>query len=104
MTKRDIAVIESAKDIRKYCCEHEQCAGCVLRTEDNSCILENSLAVSWEIPTVKTYKQDFLEKFPNANFESSSICRKMVYGEKHDCHGMTCQECWNESYIEKSEV
>lgn len=101
MTKRDIRAIESAKDVSKYCCEHEQCAGCVLRAKDNSCVLENSLAVNWELPELKTYKQDFLKKFPNANFKSSNICRKMIYGEEHDCRGMTCEECWGEVFMEK---
>lgn len=99
MTKKDIRVIESAKDIRKYCREHENCTGCALRAGNGSCILKNSLAEDWNIPTVKTYKEDFLEKFPNANFETSNICRKMVYGEEHDCSGVTCQECWNEAYV-----
>ena len=101
MTKRDIEVIESAKDVRKYCGEYEQCVGCVLRANNGSCILEGRLPEDWELPTVKTYKEDFLSKFPNANFESGNLCRKMVYGEEHDCRGMTCQECWNEAYIEK---
>lgn len=101
MTKRDIAVIKSAKDIRKYCSEHENCAGCALRADDNSCILEKCLAEDWKLPRLKTYKQDFLSKFPNANFETSNICRKMIYGEEHDCRGKTCQECWDEAYMEK---
>lgn len=99
MTKRDIAVIESAKNIRKYCGEHVKCTGCALWADNCTCILENSLAADWELPELKTYKQDFLSKFPNANFESSNICRKMVYGEEHDCRGKTCQECWNEAYV-----
>lgn len=101
MNKRDIVAIKAAKDIKKYCGEHVKCTECALWAD--GCILDKDLAADWELPTVKTYKQGFLEKFPNANFESSSICRKMVYGEEHDCHGMTCQECWDESYIEKSE-
>lgn len=101
MTKRDIRAVESAKDIKKYCGEHVKCTGCALWADGSACVLEDSLAADWELPTVTTYKQDFLSKFPNANFETGNLCRKMVYGEEHDCHGMTCQECWNEAYIEK---
>lgn len=100
MTERDISVIKSAKDIKKYCCgEGEKCVGCVLWSGDDGCILRNGLPEDWELPAVKTYKKDFLSKFPNANFETSNLCRKAIYGGKHDCCGMTCEECWNEEYI-----
>ncbi len=45
----------------------------------------------------KTYLQDFLEKFPNAqvNFGSASIiCASYVYGDALTCKGR-CAECWN---------
>ena len=60
---------------------------------------DDRIPEDWELPIVRTYKQDFLEKFPRANFETSNLCRKMIYGEEHDCCGVTCQECWNEAYI-----
>ena len=102
MTERDISVIKSAKDIKNYCYgEGEKCAGCVLWSGDDGCILRNGLPEDWELPAVKTYKKDFLSKFPNANFETSNFCRKAIYGGKHDGCGMTCEECWNEVYIEK---
>ena len=101
MTERDISVIKSAKDIKKYCDARVKCTGCVMWSDDGECVLENGLAADWELPAVKTYKDDFLSKFPNANFETSNLCRKMIYGEEHDCFGATCQECWNEPYIEK---
>lgn len=101
MTKRDIAVIESAKDIRKYCDEHRHCRDCIFYSTDSLCRFNLCNPNMWELPKLKTYKQDFLEKFPNANFETSNICRKMVYGEEHDCRGKTCQECWDEVFMEK---
>lgn len=112
MTKRDIEAIKHVEAIREYCHECNECRSCVFRTENISenfiedvCMFgDDRSPEDWEAPIVKTYKQDFLEKFPNANFESSNICRKMIYGEEHDCCGTTCQECWNESYIEKSEA
>ncbi len=101
MTKREIKVIKCAKTISNYCDECDNCTGCIFRTDDLSCTLDTSLPVGWELPVTKTYKQDFLEKFPNAHFETYEICRKMVYGEIHDCCGKTCQECWDEVFIEK---
>lgn len=104
-SETDIEAIKNARAIMQYCCEHEKCAGCALRTGGGTCVLEKSLAADWELPTVKTYKEDFLSKFPNANFETGNLCRKMIYREKHDCCEVTCrescQECWNEAYIEK---
>lgn len=101
MKKEDIKAIEYAKALMKHCEKHENCKGCVLRAGNGSCILENCLAEDWKLPRLKTYKQDFLSKFPNANFETNNICRKMIYGEEHDCRGKTCQECWDEVYMEK---
>lgn len=104
MNKRDIVAIEAAKDIKKYCGEHVKCTECALWEDDCTCILENSLAADWELPEVKTYKQDFLSKYPNADIDNKAICRRAVYGGKPDCAGKTCTECWNETYIEKSEA
>ena len=101
MTKRDVAVIESAKDIRKYCSEHEHCRDCIFYSAGNLCRFNLCNPNMWELPKLKTYKEDFLEKFPNANFKSRNICRKMIYGEEHDCRGMTCEGCWNEVFMEK---
>lgn len=107
MTKKDIEAIEHAKAIREYCHECNDCHSCVFRTgnisgnfiEDTCMFEDDSIPEDWELPIVKTYKQDFLEKFPRANFETSNLCRKMIYGEEHDCSRMTCEECWNEAYI-----
>lgn len=50
---------------------------------------------------VKTYAQDFFEKFPNAQKETNGTpksCTKLAYGEGVSCYGynpMTCEECWN---------
>lgn len=46
----------------------------------------------------KTYKQDFMEKFPNAQVYNSgepiaSACN--VYGNVFACKGHLCGECWN---------
>ena len=46
----------------------------------------------------KTYLQDFLEKFPNAQVYNSGepladACD--VYGDVFDCKGHKCCDCWN---------
>lgn len=44
----------------------------------------------------KSYKDDFLEKFPNACLNEVGqphICRKLIYGYA-DCTGKSCFECW----------
>lgn len=53
----------------------------------------------------KTYKDDFFEKFPNAEksiFETPKACRQDVYGIqckfRNIYHG--CVECWNEAMPE----
>jgi hypothetical protein len=45
----------------------------------------------------KTYKQDFLEKFPEAQRNRDGVplmCKKRIYGGK--CPETECDECWNE--------
>lgn len=47
----------------------------------------------------KTYKEDFLEKLPNARLKDSGIpwaCRDNVYGIIGECAGRRCKDCWNE--------
>jgi hypothetical protein len=46
----------------------------------------------------KTYKQDFLEKFPKMQSGSDGtpfVCRKTIYAG--ECPRIECDECWNES-------
>ncbi len=53
---------------------------------------------------VKTYKDDFLEKFPKAPLNGYGIplaCRKCVY-ENYDCQGIECGKCWNEPMKDKT--
>lgn len=56
-----------------------------------------------EVQDRKTYRQDFLEKFPNAEVYKVGClkaCRDHVYGTKSDCVG-GCEKCWNEPMEEK---
>ena len=57
---------------------------------------------------VKTYKDVFIEKLPNARINKKdsipTVCRKMVFGGSlNDCidNGDKCKECWNEPYKEE---
>lgn len=54
----------------------------------------------------KTYLQDFLEKFPNAQVYNSgeplaSACN--VYGNVFACEGHLCGECWNAAMPDEAE-
>lgn len=107
MTKEDIEAIEHAKIISEYCgnkarCDNNCplfCGGCLLL--DDNCRFPSD----WSIPNFKTYKQEFLEKFPKANVET--ICRADVFGNIENCqevHDDTtkaiCAACWDEMHIE----
>ena len=46
----------------------------------------------------KTYKDDFLEKFPNADRYETGLpmhCRNGIYG-LGSCASDSCEDCWNE--------
>ncbi len=63
---------------------------------------KTDIEADWNIPTVKTYKQDFLSKFPNAKFGNSEICRRFIYGEEVGYCGMTCEQ--SDIRLTKNEV
>ena len=101
--KTDIEVVKHAKSIMEYCKKHEMCKDCIF--EEMECILTDTfrLPKHWILPEQKTYKQDFLEKFPDADFNADCICRKCVYpnsGEHPNCNNDKCEQCWNKTYIE----
>lgn len=50
----------------------------------------------------KTYAEDYLERFPNADRNKSDtpcICRKVYYGERGT---KNCIDCWNEIMPEET--
>lgn len=70
--------------------------------KDNHLDEANEIILKWrdEHPQ-KTYKDDFLEKFPNAAVagdNNAGTCRKFIYGQEN-CRGY-CTECWNEIFSE----
>ena len=101
MDSETLDAIHAAEVLKEFCgyVRCEDCPFCSL----GECSLMNEdchFPADWNIPKVKTYKDDFLEQFPDASFESSILCRKIIYGGERDCREKTCQECWNEVYSE----
>lgn len=111
MTKKDIEAIEHVEAIREYCYKCNDCRSCVFLTgnisgnfiEDTCMFEDDRIPEDWELPIVQTYKQDFLEKFPNAKFDATCICRNNVYpnaGKHPNCNAVgTCEKCWDEAYV-----
>lgn len=95
----------SIKDLKRMC-EMQECdADCPLWREDKSCLPDDlpdnadEIVDKWaaEHP-VKTYAQDFFEKFPNAARDHNGlpgVCWKQVYGGGKDCPFDECIECWD---------
>lgn len=97
------------KDFARMCDAHAFCNGCPFEGKTDDCqefIVEytgeaDRIITEWckEHPQ-KTYAQDFLEKFPNAEMEAGVpiACRSDIYGMK-DCLydvGKDCIDCWTE--------
>ena len=93
------------KDLKRMCAAHTNC-GLTCELYPISCtgiydLPDNAdeIVDEWvkEHP-LKTYAQDFLEKFPNAmkyNNGQPMYCRANIYGDKPECHMGGCEECWN---------
>lgn len=76
----------------------ENCMNIGTCTDCKQCI-KDWIAREYTVKTVrqKTFKDDFLEKFPNArlnNDGSPRTCAKDVYGLTH-CDFPSCEECWS---------
>lgn len=91
----------------RMCVAMETCANCPIDGHNLRCdcvgISKSELKEMIEIieqwskeNPAKTYKDDFLEKFPNAVI-AENICRYHVY-KTGGCDGFTgdCELCWNE--------
>lgn len=56
-----------------------------------------------------TYKDDLLEKYPNALMYSTGspmLCLKIVYGEDaapSDCGDIPCNDCWGREYEKRDQ-
>lgn len=94
-------------DYARMCKAHAYCEGCPMidvwngacdealieRTAECEAIIDKWCA---EHPQ-KTYKQDFMEKFPNAIIiEGRPIaCAHDLYGDVITCANQKCKDCWN---------
>jgi hypothetical protein len=95
------------KELKRMCDTYENCSGCpfgdtccgvsVSALPDNA----DGIVDKWvEEHPIKTYMQDFFEKFPNAPKDvdgAPKICPEQIYPEidlKHRCYEK-CSKCWN---------
>lgn len=86
------------------------CNTCPLAIENNhrnlvctnleGCYAEEAVAAveNWtKEHRAKTYKDVFLEKFPDAVMDNIiGVCIENVFGNSvSECGGLTCEDCWN---------
>ena len=83
-------------ELQEYCKENS-CDTCELCEGYDMCRYNGFSPDDWNVPKLKTYKDDFLEKFPNAKNECGIpiACKRTVYGGEA-CYVSQCSECWNE--------
>lgn len=85
-------------ELQEYCKNQVNCQSCELRENTQAtCNFTTKDPIHWNIQKPKTYKEDFLEKFPKADFEEliEESCVQTIYGTKQFCN-YKCEECWNE--------
>lgn len=105
---------ELVMTMRRVCKSHDMCDSCEymgncildpirLSEKQYEATLDNVIKITEKINHVKTYADDFFEKFPNAEKASDgkpTTCRRKVYGHKYpDCDigsNSICFKCWNE--------
>ena len=103
------------KDLKRMCASYTGCLNCELYV--NGCIKiydlpdnADEIVDKWvkEHP-VKTYMQDFFEKFPNAPKEKGgepTTCIENIYGDvgvsQEECRKQSCAECWNQEMKENA--
>lgn len=94
------------KDLKRMCKSHgASCKGCPF-DEIDACAAHSlpdnadEIVDDWvKKHPVKTYAQDFFEKFPNARKNDSGIpnaCVKHVYGSLDMKCCNSCGDCWNQ--------
>ena len=101
-------------ELKRLCDSRDECVANAANKEDcpmlGVCILTHSKLCAETIKTAmetvqkwsdehpkKTYAQDFLEKFPEAQRSRDGVplvCKKRIYDG--ECPGAGCDECWNE--------
>lgn len=117
MTEKRVATIyDYARFLKKECTEIT-CMNCPISNFQNgedvpcddliTCHTDkcNEIILKWvdEHP-IKTYKDDFLEKFPKALQREEHYpraCRQNIYGG--DCSYEQCKTCWYQPYEESED-
>lgn len=97
------------KDLKRMCKSFNSCCSCPLFDPHKKCPSGlpdyiDEIVDEWvkEHP-VKTYAQDFFEKFPNApklETDNPMVCVKHVYGNVDMRCCSSCGECWNQEMKE----
>ncbi len=98
--KEQLDFVRAAKYIKDFCYS-TPCTDCPMWQsvdEYNGTCKLHCYPGDWPVKSPKTYAEDFLEKFPNADIANKDICRCAVYGGNPQCAGKTCAECWGEVY------
>lgn len=92
------------KDLKRMCEYYSDCEECPLYIScsrpDSFSDNTDEIVDEWvkEHP-VKTYMQDFFEKFPNAHKDvdgTPKLCIKSLYGDEFECPEGGCKKCWNQ--------
>lgn len=108
----DEKLMATIKDLKRMCDAYEWCGECPLNDTWNCsvsglCDNADEIVDKWvaEHP-VKTYMQDFFEKFPDAIKEKSGEpvpCIGPIYSELYGkpCPAGKCFECWNQEMKEE---
>lgn len=69
--------------------------------------VDRAVSIAEKLSHVKTYADDFFEKFPDAPTESNGQpipCRDTIYRRKPKlCGGESCLSCWNEPFPKKED-
>lgn len=101
---------EPEYNYERHCSAHYQCSECGRRTGIRQtrtykycpkCGAKMDETVDKRVKEhpVKTYAQDFFEKFPNAAKATEGrpgFCRIFIYGDEIECPEGGCEECWNQ--------
>ena len=86
-------------DLQEFC-KDMTCNNCNLNN-NHYCTFRVDSPDDWNISKPKTYKEDFLEKFPNAvinDCDTLAACRALIYDGAVYCTNreLNCDKCWNE--------
>nr|DAF88577.1 MAG TPA: hypothetical protein [Siphoviridae sp. ctqzz19] len=100
------------QELKRMCKSCEDCNGCPFYSNCSGCIISlpdnaDEIVEKWvkEHPK-KTYREDFLKKFPNAPTDSSgcpNACLRDIYkGADYKCkdNSYLCMDCWNQAIKE----